>query len=59
VREPSPGRVIRQDRRDLGKAEDEDKVEVELERSDALLALDVLFAHKRTLTRTRSDRELI
>jgi hypothetical protein len=58
VSEPTPGRVIRQDGRDLREPEDEDEVEEELERSDPLLALDVLFAHSRTLARTNRDREL-
>ena len=50
--EPTPGRIIRQDGRDLREREDEDEVEEELERSDALLALGVLLAHSRTLART-------
>ena len=49
--EPAPGRVIRKDSGDLREREDEDEVEEELERSDPLLALDVLFAHSQTLTR--------
>ena len=49
--EPTPGRIIRQDRRDLREREDEDEVEEELERSDPLLALGVLLAHSRTLAR--------
>ena len=47
--EPTPGRVIGQDGRDLREREDEDEVEEELERSDPLLALGVLFAHSRTV----------
>jgi hypothetical protein len=57
VPEPTPRRIIRQDRRDLCEPEDEDEVEEELERSDALLALNVLLAHSRTLARTVRDRE--
>ena len=52
VPEPSPRRIIRQDGRDLREREDEDEVEEKLERSDPLLALDVLLAHSRTLART-------
>jgi hypothetical protein len=37
-------------------SEDEDEVEEELERSDAVLALGVLLAHRRTLTRQVGDR---
>ena len=54
--EPAPGRVVRQDRRDLREREDEDEVEEELERRDPLLALNGLLAHSRTLTRTDRDR---
>jgi len=39
VSEPTPSRIIRQDRGDLREREDEDEVEEELKRSDALLAL--------------------
>ena len=56
VPEPAPGRIVRQNRRDLREPEDEDEVEEELERRDALLALDVLLAHSRTLARTERDR---
>jgi hypothetical protein len=52
VPEPAPRRIIRQDRRDLREAEDEEEVEEELERSDALLAFGLLLAHSRTLPRT-------
>ena len=52
----APGRIIRQNRCDLREREDEDEVEEELERRDALLALDVLLAHRRTLARTERDR---
>jgi len=52
VPEPAPGRVIREDSRDLREREDEDEVEQQLERCDPLLALDMLLAHSRTLTRT-------
>jgi hypothetical protein len=55
--EPTPSRIIRQDRRDLREPEDEDEVEEELERRDALLALSVSLAHSRTLARTDRDRE--
>ena len=47
--EPAPGRIVRQDRRDLREPEDEDEVEEELERRDPLLALGVLLAHSRTV----------
>ena len=53
--EPAPRRIIRQHRRDLREPEDEDEVEEELERRDALLALDVLLAHSRTLAITDND----
>jgi hypothetical protein len=59
VPEPTPRRIIRQDRRDLREPEDEDEVEEELERSDPLLALNVLFGHTRTLTLTASLRQLL
>jgi hypothetical protein len=52
VPEPTPRRIIRQNRRDLREPEYEDEVEEELERGDALLALGVLFAHGRTVART-------
>jgi hypothetical protein len=57
VPEPTPRRIIRQDRRDLRECEDEDEVAEELERSDPVLALSVLLAHSRTLARTARDRE--
>jgi len=57
VSEPTPSRIIRQYRRDLRECEDEDEVEEELERSDALLTLGVLLAHSRTLAGTDRDCE--
>ncbi len=56
VREPAPRRIVRQHRRDLRESEDEDEVEEELERGDALLPLGVLLAHRRTLTREVGGR---
>jgi hypothetical protein len=55
--QPAPRRIIRDDRCDLREPKDEDEVEEELERSDALLALNVLLAHSRKLARTERDRE--
>ena len=55
--ETAPRRIIRKNRGDLREPEDEDEVEEELERSDALLALNILLAHSRTLARSDSDRE--
>src|SRR2546426_2338245 len=52
--EPTPRGVVRQHRRDLRECQDEDEVEVELERSDPMLGLCVLVAHSRTLA--RNDR---
>jgi hypothetical protein len=56
------GRIVREDRSDLGESEDEDEVEgesededeveVELERGDGVLALGGRFDHSRTLART-------
>jgi hypothetical protein len=40
--------------RDLREREDEDEVEEELERRDPLFSLNVLLAHRRTLTRNRT-----
>ena len=51
VTEAAPGRILRQHRRHLREPEDEDEVEEELERSDPLLALGQLLAHRRTLPR--------
>jgi hypothetical protein len=44
VPEPTPRRIISQNRRDLREPEDENKVEEELERSDPLLAVSVSLA---------------
>ena len=56
MREPAPRRIVRQHRRDLRESEDEDEVEEELERRDALLSLGVLLAHRWTLTRQVGGR---
>ena len=53
VPDAGPRRVVREHGRDLREREDEDEVEEELERRDALFSLDVLFAHSRTLTRNQ------
>ena len=52
VPEPTPRRIIRQQRRDLREREHEHEIEEELERRDALLTLSVRLTHKRTLART-------
>ena len=49
--EAAPGRIVGQNRRDLGEPKDEDEVEEELERRNPLLALWMLLAHQRTLSR--------
>ncbi len=53
---PTPGRIIRQDRRDLRESEDENKVEEQLERSNSLLTLNLPVTHSLTLPRTDRQR---
>jgi hypothetical protein len=47
VPKATPGRVVRQDGRDLREREDEHEVEEELERRDGMVALAVRLAHGR------------
>ena len=48
--EPAPGRIVRQDGRDLREPEDEDEVEEELEWCDRVLAFGAVLAHGSKLT---------
>lgn len=56
--EPLPGGVGRHEAGDLRDGEDEDEVEEELERSDALLALSVVVLHHRETLEHGEEREL-
>ena len=56
VPEPTPCRIIRQQRCHLSEPEDEDEVEEQLERRNPLLVLSLVLAHGRTLARRLRDR---
>ena len=48
--EPTPGRIVRENRRDLREPEHEHEIEEQLERRDRMPAVDALLDHGRTLT---------
>jgi hypothetical protein len=58
--DPAPGRVAREQARNLGHCEDECQVEEELDRGDLVLAVVLELAlgvgHVRTLARRRADK---
>jgi hypothetical protein len=55
AREPVPGRILVEQGRDLREAEDEDEVEEELERRDAVLGLGEGLAHAPIIHPATSD----
>ena len=52
---PAPGRIVGQNRRQLSEPENKDEFEEQLKRRHPLLALDMLLAYDRTLTRRRGE----
>src|SRR5581483_1153270 len=56
VLEPTPCRIVRQQRRHLCEPEDEDEIEEQLQWRNPMLVIRVLLGHGRTLARRLGDR---